>query len=177
MKNRLSSNEIYNIDKDFIQEMPKEAKKAQRLYSEDSDIFNEYFRGYTEKTLRYIEEVDMKLEDIKNHITNLKKSMIVTKKDYIVYRGVIGKFDVNRFNSSDGFISTSFDRAIAKGYTRGNGDVVPIRVPKGTPVMYIRHNSIYPNHLELLIPDNYYLKEIVTKGSTEYVVEEVLKNS
>jgi len=36
--------------------------------------------------------------------------------------------------------------------------------------MYIRHNSIYPNHHELLIPENYYLEEIVTKGRPEYVL-------
>ena len=178
MKNSLSSKEIYNIDKDLIKEIPKESKKAQELYSKSSDIFNEYFRGYEEKTLKEMAKANLKIEDVKNHITNLKKSTVTTKKEYVVYRGVTGKFDVNRFNKSDGFISTSFDKAIAKGYTRGNGEIVVIRVLKGTPVMYIRQNSIYPLHMELLMPDDFYLKKLASKGKNEYVVtKRKLKNS
>jgi len=180
MKNSLSSKEIHNIDKDFMpQIMPKEAKLAQYDYSVDSKLFNEYFRGFSKETLMDMRELDTTIKDVEKMIIDLKKSIIRTKKDYIVYRGVIGKFDVNRFNKSGGFIATSFDKAIAKGYTRGKGEVIAIKVPKGTPVMYIRHNSIYPDHIELLIPDNYSnLRKVIKKSRTYYVVtKKKLNNS
>jgi len=169
MKNSLSSEEIYAIDKDFIQKMSKEAKKMQYEYSVNSTLFNEYFRGFSEETLIDMKKIGLSIKDIEKMINDLKKSMVVTKKEYIVYRGIIGVFDVDRFNKSGGFISTSFDKAISKGYTRGKGEVVPIKVPRGTHVIYIRNNSIYPNHMELLIPDNYYLKKIVTNSRSEYI--------
>jgi len=171
MKNSLSPEEIYNIDKDFIpQIMPKEAKLAQYEYSVDSTLFNAYFRGISDKLKTTMEKSGISAKVIEKGIDDLKKSIVVTKKDYIVYRGIEGEFDLKRFNDSGGFISTSFDKAISKGYTRGKGEVIAIKVSKGTFVMYIRHNSVYPHHMELLIPENYKLKELVRKGKKEYIV-------
>jgi len=170
MKNSLSFEEIRDIDSDFMpQEMPKEAKVAQRWYSEESDIFNNFFRNY-DKFLKKLSELNISKKEVIDGINDLKKSIVLTKKEYIVYRGIGGKFDVNRFNKSGGFISTTFDKAIACGYTRGNGEVITIKVPKGTSLMYIRTNSIYPNHMEILIPDTYYLKPLNVKGKVEYHV-------
>ena len=132
--------------------------------------FNEFFRGFSEETLKAMGELNITVRGIEKMINDLKKSIITSKKEYIVYRGVEGKFDISRFNASGGFISTSFDSAISKGYTKGNGEVVVIRVPKGTSIMYIRENSKYPNHMELLIPNEYRLKRESKSERDEFVV-------
>jgi len=62
------------------------------------------------------------------------------------------------------------DPAISKGYTRGKGEVEAIKIPKGTKIMYLRKHSEYPNHLELVIPDNYKLKLAPANSGYDYII-------
>lgn len=90
----------------------------------------------------------------------LKKSEIKLKKDIIVYRGFnVFNIDSKKLNETYGYISTSVDKAIACGYTRGTGEVISIEILKGTKIMYLRKYSTYPKHMEVLIPPKYYIHE------------------
>jgi len=172
-KNSLSPKQIHGHDSDFTPNvMSKESKKAQYIYSKNSVIFNEFFTEYKKKTLLAIKELGKTIKDIEIMINDLKKSMVTTDKDYIVSRGVQGKFDVGMSNQSKGFMSTSLDPAISKGYVGNGGDVIFIKVPKGSKVMYLRGNSKFPNHMEILISyEDYKLVKAVPNKSYDYILK------
>ena len=103
----------------------------------------------------------------------LKKSEIKLKKDIIVYRGFnVFNIDSKKLNETYGYISTSVDKAIACGYTRGTGEVISIEIPKGTKIMYLIKYSTYPKHMEVLIPPKYYIHEYKEGNTTKYIVRQ-----
>jgi hypothetical protein len=170
-KNGLTKSEISYYDNLLETLIPEEAQIAQEAYSIDSDDFNDYYKlpkfEYEEK----IKKLNLNVEKLEQLMTNLKKSEITLKKDIIVHRGFeVVKINSKKLRETQGYISTSVDKAIACGYTRGMGEVISIKVPKRTIIMYLRKNSIYPKHMEVLIPPEYYIHEYKEENSTKYII-------
>jgi len=94
----------------------------------------------------------------------LKKSEFILEEDITVTRGYgSSKIDSDKLKKTKGYISTSLDKAISRGYTTVEGKDIRIKVRKGTKIMYLRNYSKYPNHMEVLIPPEYYIPEVKLK--------------
>jgi len=170
-KNSLNSMKIDYYDNLLETSIPKEAQIAQRMYSEESDIFNDFYRLSKEKFNKKLMELELTTDEVEVYINNLKKSEIILKKDIVVYRGfTVFNINPNKLKETHGFISTSVDKAIAVGYTQGIGKVIPVQIPKETKIMYLRKHSIYPNHMEVLIPPEYYIHGYKVKNQVKYII-------
>ncbi|MCL2114811.1 MAG: hypothetical protein FWH29_01145 [Methanobrevibacter sp.] len=167
--NSLSETQIRNYDNMLIRNIPKESQDAHKAYSIDSNIFNDYYRMFKKEFKEMYGDITRK--EVKILINDLKKSIIILEEDITTFRGFnIMDIDPVKLREVGGLISTSVDEAIAIGYTRGTGKTIELIVLKGTPVMYLRKYSIYPNHMEVLIPPEYYIKEYEKKGKLLYKV-------
>lgn len=101
------------------------------------------------------------------------------KDDIIVYRGVERKhysgLKVGDTFDSNIFFSASCDKSIAEDFAinREDGVMLNIRVPKGTPGMYIGSNSDAGNELEFLLSNKIkYKTKKITKNEITIEVEE-----
>ena len=157
-KNGLTKSAISYYDNLLETPLSEKAQIAQEIYSVKSDVFNDYYRLSKNEFEEKIKEEESNVREVEQLMRDLKKSEIKLKKDIIVHRG-FNVFNINSKKLKDtyGYISTSVDEAIACGYTRGTGEVISIEVPKRTEIMYLRKYSIYPKHMEVLIPQKYYI--------------------
>jgi len=170
-KNSLTKSEISYYDNLLETPIPKEAQIAQKLYSIESDIFNDYYKLSKSEYKEMIKELNSNVKEVEQLMGNLKKSEMKLKKDIIVYRGFDRiNIDSMKLKQTQGYISTTVDKAIACGYTRGTGEVISIEVLKGTKIMYLRKYSIYPHHIEVLIPPEYYIQEYKESNTAKYIV-------
>jgi hypothetical protein len=160
-KNSLSKKQIKYVDELLGTKIPKTAEKPHNLYSLDSDIVNGRFSFSEIKYQKLLHDYGLTMKDAEKIIIDFNKSSIVLKEDIIVYKGLSRKNpDIKKINDKKIFISTTLDESVAIGYTRGRGDYMAIKVPKGTRIIYLRKYSEYPNHIEVVIPPEYKLKEI-----------------
>jgi len=176
-KNSLTKSEISYYDNLLENQIPKEAQLAQEAYSIESDPFNDYYRLSKREYKEKIKELDSNVGELEQLIRDLKKSEIKLKKNTIVHRGFqVFNIDSIKLRETQGYISTSVDKAIACGYTRGIGEVISIEVPKGTEIMYLRKYSIYPKHMEVLIPPKYNIHEYKEENIVKYIVKKRKNN-
>jgi len=171
-KNSLTKSEISYYDNLFERPSPKKVQIAQKLYSINSNIFNDYYRLSKSEYENKVEELDFSVEEVKQLMRDLKESEIKLKKNIKVHRGFeVVNIDAKKLKETQGYISTSVDKAIACGYTRGTGKSISIEVPKGVRIMYLRKYSIYQKHLEVLIPPKYYIYEYKEENIVKYKVK------
>jgi hypothetical protein len=169
-KNSLSKKQIKYADEFLGTKIPKKSEKIHKFYSEDSNFLNGYYFMKREEYIKKINSMGLNIYDVEKQIANFNKSSIVLKEDIIVYKGLSSKNpNIKSLNNKKMFISTSLDESVAIGYTRGEGDYMKIKVPKGTRIIYLRKYSKYPNHMEIVIPPEYKLKEI--KSDKEIIYE------
>lgn len=169
--NSLNENEIKKYDNTLFTKIPEESQIAHRKYSHDSDIFNNYYRLSEKEFKKFLKLENLNIKEVEKNIANLKKGSIVLKEDLVVYRGFdIKNIDPIKLKTTEGFISTSLDEAISIGYTRGTGRAIKITIPKGTRVMYVKDYSIYPNHLEVVIPPEYCTVEYKVSNQLLYKI-------
>jgi len=170
-KNSLTKSEISYYDNLLETSIPEKAQIAQEAYSIESDLFNDYYKLSKSEYGEKIKEDDSNVKELGQLMRDLKKSEIKLKKDIIVHRGFdVGPIDSKKLKETKNYISTSVDKAIACGYTRGTGEVISIEVPKGTKIMYLRKYSIYPRHMEVLIPPKYHIHEYKEENIIKYKV-------
>ncbi|MDR0911111.1 MAG: ADP-ribosyltransferase [Methanobrevibacter sp.] len=159
--NSLSEKQIKYADELLGTKIPKESQISHWKYSLNSNITNDYCSLSEKEFLKKYKPHNLTIDDVKKDIDNFNKSSVVLKEDIIVYKGLSKKNpDIKRINDKNMFISTSLDESVAIGYTRGKGDYMTIKVPKGTRIIYLRKYSEYPNHMEIVIPPEYKIKEI-----------------
>ena len=171
-KNSLTKSEITYYDNLLETLIPKEAQIAQETYSIESNIFNDYYNLPKNEYEESIKKEDSNVVEVEHLMNCLKKSEIKLKKDIIVHRGFnVFNIDSKKLRETQGYISTSVDKAIACGYTRGTGDLISIKVPKWTKIMYLRKYSTYPKHMEVLIPPEYYIHGYKECNATKYIVK------
>jgi len=171
-KNSLSEEQIKYFDDLLGTKIPKESRISHKLYSTDSNIVNDYLSISNKNFMKNYGENGVKIAE--KQIKGLNASKIVTNEDLIVYKGfkTTKNIDVSRINDKNRYVSTSLDKAVAIGYTRGAGNYISIKIPKGTEVIYIRKYSEYPNHMEILITPEYYIHESKINGR---LIQEVKK--
>jgi len=101
------------------------------MYSIESDFFNDYYRLSENEYGEKIKEDDSNIKEVEELIRDLKKSEVNLKKGIIVYRG-FNVFNIysKKLKDTYGYISTSVDKSIACGYTRGIGEIISIEIPK-----------------------------------------------
>lgn len=171
-KNSLTKSEIRYYDNLLETPIPEEAQIAQEAYSIESDIFNDYYKLSKSEYKEMIKESNSNVREVEQLMRNLGKSEIKLKKNIIAHRGFDrANIDSKKLKETQGYISTSVDKAIACGYTRGIGGVISIEIPKGTKIMYLRKYSIYPKHMEVLIPPEYYIHEYKERNITKYKIK------
>jgi len=157
-KNSLSPEEIERFDKIYSQTFPPEVQEAQMLFSKNSNQFNDFINfnngiyhpaigvkyGLSEK----------KYYDMKN---NLDKSYDTLKEETILYKGLpVSAKDANLdiLRNEKGYVSTSFDRAIAEEYAREEGALLIMIAPPDTGGYYLRHYSKHPSHMEWTLSED-----------------------
>jgi len=177
-KNSLTKSEISYYDNLLETPIPKESQIAQETYSIESDIFNDYYNLPKDEYEKNIKKDDSNIIEVEHLIKYLKKSEIKLNKDILVHRGFnVLNIDSEKLKEIQGYISTSVDKAIACGYTRGTGDVISIKVPKRTKIMYLRKYSTYPHHMEVLIPPKYYIQEYKEDNTVKYMIKKRKKQN
>lgn len=134
-------------------------------YQDINDYLNKKFDGY-ENTQDAIDKIDSSI------------SKYTLAEDIITYRGTNANF-YKKYNLGDVFnekmyYSTSLNKNIAKTFANDceNGLVVEIRVPKGTPSIYVGNNTDYDFEAELLLSRDLSYK--VIEKTEENIILEVI---
>jgi len=128
--------------------------------------------NYSKNERKFLEKYSEKeLALAKRQLKNLNASKVITTEDMVVHKGFEkGPFDANIINNKNSFISTSIDEAISIGYTRGTGEHISIKIPKGTEVIYLRKYSKFPNHMEIVISPEYYIHKSKVRCKLMYEI-------
>jgi len=89
----------------------------------------------------------------------------------ILYRGFnksVDIFQIGQKITDKGFLSTSFDKEVAKYYAGEDGTIFYIDASKGTKGTYIRQSSDRPEEIEFLLFRGTELVVYDIKGSNVY---------
>jgi hypothetical protein len=140
---------------DFLDDLPDESRQALRTYSgNEYDLINGHLRGGTPLS-----------DELKNTIAEMDKVMDTrpVPEDVMIVRGtavdyvqVNGRPIETPFDMVDGvfgdkaFTSTALGRTPPPPFD-GKPVWMHLRVPKGTPALWIDHLSKYPGERELLL--------------------------